>query len=367
MSLLDMLFGEFIDVIHWVDDSGDTLVHRFERDGHEIKHGAKLTVREGQAAVFVHEGRLADVFPPGLYRLKTANLPILSTLQHWDHGFESPFKSEIYFISTRQFTDLKWGTKNPIMLRDPEFGPVRLRAFGAYTLRVNDPGLFLREIVGTDGLFTTDEITDQIRNIIVSRFSNGIATSRVPVLDLAANLDDMGEFIRSRIQPEMAALGLEIPSLLIENVSLPPEVEQALDRRASMGVIGDLKRYAQFQAAEALRAAGDSPGSAIGMGMGAGVGMSVGRQMSDLLTGPGGAPASTPPPLPGAAAPWHVALDGQSSGPFTAETLRRLAAEGRLGPDTLVWRQGLAGWQSVGATPELSALFPAPPPPLPES
>ena len=164
MSIFDFLRGEFIDVIHWTDDTRDTIVWRFEREGHAIKYGAKLTVREGQAAVFVHEGQLADVFGPGLYELETNNLPILTTLQHWDHGFQSPFKSEIYFVNTRRFTDLKWGTRNPITCRDPEFGMVRLRAFGTYTMRVTDPGKFLVEIVGTDGEFTTDEIEFQIRN-----------------------------------------------------------------------------------------------------------------------------------------------------------------------------------------------------------
>ena len=186
MSIFDFLRGEFIDVIHWTDDTRDTIVWRFEREGHAIKYGAKLTVREGQAAVFVHEGQLADTFGPGLYELETNNLPILTTLQHWDHGFQSPFKSEIYFVNTRRFTDLKWGTRNPITCRDPEFGMVRLRAYGTYTMRVADPAKFLVEIVGTDGEFTTEEIEFQIRNIIVTHFSQIIATSGIPVLDMAA-------------------------------------------------------------------------------------------------------------------------------------------------------------------------------------
>ena len=171
MGIFDFLSGEFIDVIHWTDDSRDTMVWRFEREGHEIKYGAKLTVREGQAAVFVHEGQIADVFTPGLYMLETNNMPVLTTLQHWDHGFKSPFKSEIYYVNTTRFNDLKWGTKNPIMLRDPEFGPTRLRAYGTYSVRVSDPAKFLIEIVGTDGEFTMDEISFQIRNIIVQEFS----------------------------------------------------------------------------------------------------------------------------------------------------------------------------------------------------
>ncbi|MEL6316809.1 MAG: SPFH domain-containing protein, partial [Pseudomonadota bacterium] len=186
MGLWDAIFGQFIDVIDWTDDSSDTMVWRYERHNSEIKYGAKLTVREGQAAVFVDEGRIADVFGPGLYKLHTNNLPILSTLQNWDHGFESPFKSDVYFVSTRRFVDLKWGTRKPATLRDPEFGPVRLRAFGTYEIRVSNPGAFLREVVGTDGRFSTDEIHGQLRSIIVGRLSSVLATSRSPVLDLAA-------------------------------------------------------------------------------------------------------------------------------------------------------------------------------------
>ncbi len=202
MALWDYLSGQFIDVIEWTDDTRNTMVWRFERHGHEIKYGAKLTVREGQAAVFVHEGQLADVFMPGLYLLETNNMPVLTTLQHWDHGFQSPFKSEIYFVATRRFTDLKWGTKNPVILRDPEFGPTRLRAFGTYAIRVADPGRFLQEIVGTDGEFTSDEITFQIRNIIVQEFSRVVAGSGIPVLDMAANTADLGQ---ARRRPRSAA------------------------------------------------------------------------------------------------------------------------------------------------------------------
>ena len=195
MGIFDFLTGEFIDVIHWVDDTHDTMVWRFEREGHEIKYGAKLTVREGQSAVFIHEGQLDDVFTPGLYMLETNNMPIMTTLNHWGHGFKSPFKSEIYFINTTRFSNLKWGTKNPIMVRDPEFGPTRIRAFGTYTIRVSDPARFLVEIVGTDGEFTMDEISFQIRNIIVQEFSRVIASCGIAVFDMAANTADLGKLI----------------------------------------------------------------------------------------------------------------------------------------------------------------------------
>ncbi len=369
MSIFDFLRGEFIDVIHWVDDSRDTIVWRFEREGHAIKYGAKLTVREGQAAVFIHEGQLADVFGPGLYMLETNNLPILTTLQHWDHGFQSPFKSEIYFVNTRQFTDLKWGTRNPIICRDPEFGVVRLRAFGSYTMRVADPGKFMTEIVGTDGDFTTAEIEFQIRNIIVTHFTQIIASSGIPVLDMAANTLDLAKIVHERIAPMVDDYGLALPAFMIENISLPEEVEAAMDKRTSMGVVGDLSRYTEFSAAEALTRAAGNPGGG-GDGLTAGLGMGMGMGMAERMArrGPwGDAPVAgaAPPPLPPAAARWHVAVLGKPSGPFTEAELRHMAAEGTLAAESLVWSPGSDGWRPAGEVPELAAILGQLPPPLP--
>lgn len=373
MSLWDTLSGEFVDVIEWTDDSQDTMVWRFERHDNEIKYGAQLTVRESQVAVFVNEGQVADVFYPGRYELETRNVPILSTLQGWRHGFESPFKAEVYFVNTRRFTDLKWGTKNPVMLRDPEFGPVRLRAFGTYVIRVLDAATFMREIVGTDGHFTTDEVTDQLRNMIVSRFATVLGASGIPVLDLAASYDQLSDFVTQKIAPEMAVYGLELTRLLVENVSLPKTVEEALDRRTAMGVVGDLNRYTQFQTAEAIREAADNPGAA-GTGMGLGVGMMMADRMT-RATGsaqgteqparpsPWGEPAA-PPPLP-QETPYHVAVGGQQTGPFPMDDLRRKAAGGELTRDTLVWTQGMDAWTRAGDVPALAPLFAAVPPPLP--
>ncbi|KIC07270.1 antifreeze protein, partial [Leisingera sp. ANG-M1] len=302
MGIFDFLKGEFIDVIHWVDDTHDTMVWRFEREGHEIKYGAKLTVREGQAAVFVHEGQLADVFTPGLYMLETNNMPIMTTLQHWDHAFQSPFKSEVYFVDTTRFSDLKWGTKNPIICRDPEFGPVRLRAFGTYTIRVADPARFLTEIVGTDGEFTMDEISYQIRNIIVQEFSRVVASSGIPVLDMAANTGDLGKLVAAEISGTLAEYGLSMPELYIENISLPPAVEEAMDKRTQMGVLSDLGRYTQFSAAEAMTAAAQTPNSGMGAGMGMGMGMALAQQMGNMAAGQPAGPWGARP-APAAAAP----------------------------------------------------------------
>ena len=379
MGILDFLTGEFIDVIHWTDDTRDTMVWRFEREGHAIKYGAKLTVREGQAAVFVHEGQLADVFGPGLYQLETNNMPVLTTLQHWDHGFKSPFKSEVYFLNTTRFNDLKWGTKNPIIARDPEFGPVRIRAFGTYAMRITDPAKFMGEIVGTDGEFTADEISFQIRNVIVQEVSRVVASSGIPVLDMAANTADLGKLIAKAIDPVIASYGLSIPEFYIENISLPEAVEAVLDQRTSMGIVGDLNRYTQFSAAQALGAGGGAAGGAMGAAVGAGLGMAMGAQIGGAQAGPWGAvpqqnqsqqsyaPQQTPaaPPPPPVEKVWHVAANGAATGPFGRGHLGRMVSEGSLTRETLVWTPGLSGWLKAEEVTELAQLFTIAPPPPP--
>ncbi|SFJ51525.1 SPFH domain-containing protein [Jannaschia pohangensis] len=369
MSILDFLSGQFIDVIEWTDDTRDTMVYRFDRYGHEIKYGAKLTVREGQAAVFIHEGQLADVFMPGLYMLETNNMPIMTSLQHWDHGFKSPFKSEIYFVATRRFTDLKWGTKNPITLRDPEFGPVRLRAFGTYAIKVSDPGKFLTEIVGTDGEFTQDEVQFQLRNMIVQSASRALAGSNIPVLDMAANTDGLGKIVADQVTVTTADYGIAVPELYIENISLPPAVEEALDKRTSMGVLGDLSKYQQYATAEAMQTAAATPNS----GMGAGLGMGMGMGMAQGIAGAAGpwgaqpqhhaAPAAPPPPP--VEHVWHVAENGETKGPFSKAALGRMVSAGEVKRDTHVWTQGQDGWLKAGDVDELAQLFTVMPPPPP--
>ena len=366
MGIFDFLGGEFIDVIEHTDDTNDTLVWRFERRGNEIKYGAKLTVREGQAAVFIHEGQLADVFSPGMYMLETNNMPLMTTLQSWDHGFQSPFKSEIYFINTTRFQDLKWGTKNPIMCRDAEFGVVRIRAFGTYTIRVSDPAVFMREIVGTDGEFTTDEISSQIRNLIVPRFTNTVAASKIPVLDMAANMESLGEIIAEQVSPQLAEYGLEMPVFMIENISLPAAVEEAMDKRTSMGVVGDLHKYTQFAAAEAMGDAANSEGGGGGMGagLGMGMGMAMAQNMAGTMAQPAAAAAPAPPPPP-VETVWHIAENGATKGPFSRADLGRMATEGSLKRETLVWTAGQDGWVKATEIDELAQLFTIMPPPPP--
>lgn len=370
MGIFDFLSGEFIDVIHWVDDTRDTMVWRFEREDHEIKYGAKLTVREGQSAVFVHEGQLADVFTPGLYMLETNNMPVLTTLNHWDHGFRSPFKSEIYFVNTTRFANLKWGTKNPIICRDPEFGPVRIRAFGTYAVKVSDPAVFLTEIVGTDGEFTMDEISYQIRNIIVQAFSRIIAAAGIPVLDMAANTADLGKLVATEISKIVAEYGLVIPEFYIENISLPDAVEAALDKRTSMGIVGNLDSYLKFSTAEALGAGDGAMASGMGAGMGAGMGMAMAAQSTQQASqGPWGArpaAAQTPPPPPPVEHVWHIAENGETKGPFSKADMGQMVAQGTLSRDTYVWTPGQDGWITAQDVMELAQLFTiAPPPPPP--
>ncbi|OHV56836.1 MULTISPECIES: SPFH domain-containing protein [unclassified Pseudofrankia] len=377
MGLMDRVRGEFIDIIEWTDDSRDTIVWRFPRYENEIKMGAKLTVRESQAAVFVNEGQVADAFGPGMYTLETQNMPILSTLKGWKYGFHSPFKAEVYFVNTRQFTDLKWGTQNPVIVRDAEFGMVRLRAFGAYSIRVVDPPALLRELAGTDPQFRTEEVSEFLRQLIVGRLGNALATSGVPVLDIATRQDVIGATLGEALTKELAAVGIAIPKFVIENISLPPEVEEAIDKRSQMGILGNLNQYTQFQTAQAIEAAANNQGGA-GEGLGIGLGMALGQRAAGGMPQPGYQPqqgypppgyqqppgAPTPPPLP-QAAQWFIGVGGQQQGPFDAAGLAQRVAAGELRHDTLVWKAGMAAWTAAGQVPEVAPLFANVPPPLP--
>ena len=287
MSIFDKIkqeaLNQFIEVIEWLDESQSTLVYRFPVAGQEIKNGAQLIVRESQAAVFVFEGQVADVFTPGRYTVEGGNTPILSKLGAWKYGFNSPIKSEVYFVNTKQFTDMKWGTSNPVMLRDADFGIVRLRAFGAYSLRVADPSEFIKQIAGTNAHFQTDDIDGQLKRAIVTEFSDALGELKIPALDLAAQYKEIGDTIRGKINEDFSSYGLEVTKFYVENVSLPPEVEAAMDKRASMGALGDAQTYMQFQAADALRDAAQNEGGGAGFGAGLGAGFAVGGQMANVF------------------------------------------------------------------------------------
>ena len=358
MGLFSWLFGQFIDVIDWTDDTHDTMVWRFPRQDNAIKYGAKLIVRESQIAVFVNEGEIADVLEPGTYELETNSLPILTDLQHWDHGFNSPFKAEVYFLSTKRFPDLKWGTKNPIMVRDSEFDMVRLRAFGTYEIRLDNPETFLKEIVGTDGHFTTDEIDGQLSNLIVSKLAVILGKDDTSILDLAANYEVFGQFITEGIAPFFQEYGLELTKILVENISLPEAVQDALDQRTSRAITGDLDANLKYQAGEAMGNA--SGGGTMGDMVGMGAGMAMGNMMADAMKpNPDTSPA-TPPPPPDIKH-YFVSIHGRSEGPFGLDEMRTMIAEGTLTRDTYVWREDLDGWKEAAHV--VGGLFPPPPPP----
>ncbi|HRH41419.1 MAG TPA: SPFH domain-containing protein [Pyrinomonadaceae bacterium] len=292
MSLWDKVKNEalnqFIEVIEWLDESGNTIVYRFPVHGQEIKNGAQLIVRESQAAVFVFQGQAADVFGPGRYTIEGGNTPILSKLEAWKYGFNSPIKAEVYFVNTKQFTDTKWGTANPVMLRDPDFGIVRLRAFGAYSLKVADPQTFIKEIAGTNGHFQVEDIDGQLKRAIVTEFSDAIGELKIPALDLAAQYKELGDTIRGKINEDFRTYGLEVTKFYVENISLPEEVEAAMDKRAQMGALGNLDNYMKLQAADALRDAAQNEGGGAGLGAGLGAGFAVGNQMANAFGGMGG-------------------------------------------------------------------------------
>lgn len=365
MGLFDSIRGQFIDVVEWLDDTNDTLASRFERHGNEIKNGAKLIVRPGQAAVFVSEGQVADEFSSGTYTLETKNLPILSTLQAWKYGFNSPFKAEVYFFNLKQFTALKWGTSNPIVVRDRELGPVRVRAYGSYSLRIAHPATLLRQLISTDPNFQTSEISDQLRALLTQSFAGWLGKSEIGIYDFAAHYSEIGESVRKGLQPDFAQYGLELVHVVIENIGLPSEVEQAIDRRTSMGVVGDLNRYAQFQAAESLRDGG--PGGGGNAAMDLAVGLAMGQQVAETLRGGSqgtAAPGSAPPPLPSDAT-WHLGIAGATSGPFAEADILARISSGALAPDTLVWRAGMPSWVRIDSVSAFAGKFPTTPPPLP--
>ena len=301
MGLMNYLKTQFLEIIQWQDDSRDTISWRFPDEDKEIKRGAQLIVRESQTAQFVYLGQFGDTFGPGKHSLATDNLPILATLKGWKYGFESPFKADVYFVNTRLFTGNKWGTANPVMLRDADFGIVRARAYGTFDFKVVDVKTFLKEVAGTDHQFRLDEFAETMRSRVVSVFSDALASSKVPVLDVASRYAELGEALLPAINPTMTSkYGLEIPSFIVENVSVPPEVEQAIDKRSSMAAIGNLNDYVKFQMAEAMTKGGGEAGGMAGTGAGLGAGLAMGQQMMAAMSAQQASPAVAPA---GAAAP----------------------------------------------------------------
>ncbi len=365
MGFVEKLRAEFVDIVEWVDDNRNTLVWRFPRYQNEIKNGARLIVRPGQMAVFVDRGRLADVFQPGTYELATKNLPVLTTLRGWQHGFNSPFKAEIYFVATRQITELKWGTPHPVLLRDPAIGPLRVRAFGTYALKAANPEALLRELVGTDGSFEAGEIDVLLRSIIASEFSSLVAATEISVVDLASSYGRLSESLRravlARIDKEY---GLDLPQLVIVNISVPDEVERAVDAHSSMGVLGDLDRYRQYQLGASLPTAAANPAGGLA---GAGVGVGMGMAIAGAASAPTKAPLPLIPPSPEMAdqAVWHVASGGRTFGPYTVAQLRESIGSGQLNAESMVWTAGMVAWTPMGQIARLALFLGLPPLPPP--
>jgi membrane protease subunit (stomatin/prohibitin family) len=354
MGFLEKLRAELVDIIEWVDDDRQTLVWRFPRYHNQIKNGARLIVRPGQVAILVHQGRLADQFTPGTHSLETKNLPVLSTLAGWAHGFDSPFKAEIHFVATHQITDLKWGTANPVLLRDPEIGPLRVRAFGTYTLRATDPARLLKELVGSGTNYEAGEIGELLRAIIASEFADLVADAEIPVLDLASHYQSLSEKLRSAVVSRIRGeFGLDLPQLILVNVSVPEEVERALDAKSSMSLLGDLARYQQYQVGQSTPIAAANPAGGIaGAGLGLGMGLAVATQMTSVAT-------ASPPAL------WHYEERGRAAGPFSASQISEAIAAGRLVATTLAWTSGMPAWKEISQISSFAHLFSSTPPPLP--
>lgn len=314
MSLKTFISKQFIDIIQWTEQDQDTLAWRFPMQDMEIQNGGSLTVRESQMAVFVNEGKVADVFGPGTYKLTTQTLPVLTYLQNWDKLFESPFKSDVYFFSTRIKTDQRWGTATPITIRDKDFGAIRLRGYGIYSWHVSDPKSFHTKLSGTREIYKVADLEGQLRNTIISRMTGAFAESGVPFLDMAANQTALGEKIAEGMRPIFADLGLALDSFVVENLSLPEELQKLLDTRVGMNMIGDMSRYTQFQVANSLpiAAANEGGGGVAGIGVGLGAGLGMGQAMVNAMNpaqpqppapGGGGAAPAAPVPVGGGAAP----------------------------------------------------------------
>jgi membrane protease subunit (stomatin/prohibitin family) len=368
MSLWEKAAAELLDIVEWIDDSNDTIIWRFPRFDNEIKYGAQLIVRQAQAAVFVDRGRISDVFSSGQYSLTTKNLPVLTTIMGWKYGFHSPFKAEVYFVNTRNFTNLKWGTKNPVILRDKEFGPVRLRSFGTYVVRVSDPAKLIQEIVGTDGQFTLDDISEQLRNLIVSRFADLLGECGIHILDLAANYTELSTLLTKKIAPEFLEYGLEVTKLLIENISLPLEVEEMLDKKSSIGIIGNLDNFVKFQTAQAMESAAKNPGGDASAGVGMGMGFAMANQLGKIMATPQNLVLDAPPPLPGncSASIYYIGSNGNRIGPFDKQTIVGQITSGVVTGETLLWKQGMTEWEKADSFCEFKSALQITPPPLPE-
>ena len=377
MGLFDKIRGEFIDIIEWVDESRDTLVWKFPRYQNEIKMNAKLTVRESQVAIFMNEGKIADVYQPGMHTLTTQNMPVLTTLRGWKYGFNSPFKVDVYYVSTRQFPDLKWGTKNPITLEDARFGFVEFRAFGNYSIRVTDAVKFLTEVAGTNPEFDTASIQEQLRTWVVREITDALGESGIPIEKIAGNVNELSELVQGKVSERFGRYGITIHDFRLENVNMPDELKKEIFELSRLNKI-DINKLAQMKAAKSIEKAAENQGGTMGAGMGMGMGFGMGSMMTNMMGGmmnPGQqqnqqSGNSNMPPPPPPVTQYHVAEGGKQHGPFSLEQVGQLISQGQLKQDSMMWKAGLAAWVKANEIPEVVTLFsntppPPPPPPMP--
>jgi len=382
MGFMNIFKGQFIDIVQWEEETPGVLVHRFERHNNEIKNNAKLIVRPGQMAVFVNEGQIADHFEPGTYVLSTANVPILTSLLSLPTNFESWHKAEVYFVKTTEQLDIKWGTPQPVMMRDMDFGVVRLRANGNYSYRIGTTNGLLERFVGSRDEFTADELQGQISAKVVSEFSDSLGELKIPALDLAASYNEIGDRVKLNLNKVVEQLGLEVMSFTVTNITLPDAVNEAMDRRGSIGIMGGMNQYMQAQAADAMRDAANNTGNAGTM-----MGMMIGGQLGGLNQGmmnqgmmnqqpqyqqqyqqpvpPPQQQAPQMPPPPPPMPSYYVAINGGQQGPFNMQQLQGMVSNGTLTPGTFVWTAGMASWQAASTVAALGVLFGAVPPPPP--
>ncbi|MCW3122950.1 MAG: putative virion core protein (lumpy skin disease virus)-like protein [Flavipsychrobacter sp.] len=365
MGLFDKLRNEFIDIIEWPDQKTDTLVWKFPRYQNEIKMNAKLTVREAQQAVFINEGKIADVFQPGMYNLQTQNMPVMATLKGWKYGFDSPFKADVLFVSTRQAVDQKWGTKNAITLSDDRFGMIELRAFGTYAFKVTDAGKFIKEIAGIEREYTTDEIGGQLKSIIATRFTNAAGSGNIPIEKFASNLEGLSSIIMEKLNADFDNYGLTITNFLVENVSMPEELKKEIFEYSRLNKI-DMQKLAQLKSAQSIEIAAANEGiGGIGAGLGAGIG--VGNMMASTIgqaTAPMQQAAGAMPPPLSVPAQYFTGVDGKQAGPFDSTQIQQMIQSGVIKRDSLMWKAGMAAWSAASGISELTPYFDAAPPPL---
>ncbi len=376
-KIKEKLSHEFIDIVEWLDYTDDTIAHRFERYQNEIKNNAKLIVREGQTAVFVNEGQLADVFTPGTHTLNTQNLPILTTLKGWKYGFDSPFKAEVYFVNTHLFTDEKWGTKNPITLSDDRFGLVEIRAFGTYAFKIADAGTFIKEIVGTDNNFTNFEINEHLKSLIATRFTDTVGEANLPIELYAANTSELSETCQDVMKPEFMTVGISLEKFYIENVSMPEDLKKEIFEYSRLDKL-DLDKLTKFKTAKAIEAAATNEGGTAGAGMGMGMGFVLAQQMGGTMMGsPQATPqmggqqpfqnqaTPVPPPMP-VSVQFFYAVNGTQQGPVSFDQLKGLFANRTVNKESLIWKQGMSGWTALQEVEELKSFLGGnTPPPLP--